>query len=134
VDTPDGLMVPVVKDVDKKTILELAGELQDLSSKAKDRKIKLDELKGSTFTISNFGSFGGTYATPIINCPDVAILGTGKISDRPWIKDGKIVIRKILSLSLTFDHRVIDGGEAAKFLNKVIHYLEDPAQIFIESA
>ena len=134
VDTTEGLMVPVVKDVDKKTILELAKELQELSEKAKERKIKLDELKGSTFTISNFGSFGGTYATPIINYPDVAILGTGKISDRPWVKDGQIVIRKIISLSLTFDHRVIDGAEAAKFLNKVIGYLEDPDSIFIESA
>ena len=134
VDTPEGLMVPVVKDVDKKTILELAKELQELSIKAKERKIKLEELKGSTFTISNFGSFGGTYATPIINYPDVAILGTGKISDRPWVKDGLIVIRKVLSLSLTFDHRVVDGAEAAQFLNKIIQYLEDPDQIFIESA
>lgn len=134
VDTSEGLMVPVVKDVDKKTILELAKELQELSVKAKDRKLKLEELKGSTFTISNFGSFGGTYATPIINYPDVAILGTGKISDRPWVKDGQIVIRKVLSLSLTFDHRVVDGAEAAKFLNKIISYLEDPDQIFIESA
>ena len=134
VDTSEGLMVPVVKDVDKKTILELAKELQELSEKAKERKIKLDELKGSTFTISNFGSFGGTYATPIINYPDVAILGTGKISDRPWVKDGQIVIRKIISLSLTFDHRVIDGAEAAQFLNKIIGYLEDPDSIFIESA
>ena len=134
VDTSEGLMVPVVKDVDKKTILELAKELQELSEKAKERKIKLEELKGSTFTISNFGSFGGTYATPIINYPDVAILGTGKISDRPWVKDGQIVIRKIISLSLTFDHRVIDGAEAAQFLNKIIGYLEDPDSIFIESA
>ncbi|MDP2681996.1 MAG: dihydrolipoamide acetyltransferase family protein [Deltaproteobacteria bacterium] len=134
VDTTEGLMVPVVKDVDKKTILELAKELQELSEKAKERKIKLEELKGSTFTISNFGSFGGTYATPIINYPDVAILGTGKISDRPWVKDGQIAIRKIISLSLTFDHRVIDGAEAAQFLNKIIGYLEDPDSIFIESA
>ncbi|MBI5327414.1 MAG: 2-oxo acid dehydrogenase subunit E2 [Deltaproteobacteria bacterium] len=134
VDTPEGLMVPVVKDVDKKTILDLAKELQELSEKAKERKIKLEEIKGSTFTISNFGSFGGTYATPIINYPDVAILGTGKISDRPWVKDGQIVIRKVISLSLTFDHRVIDGAEAAQFLNKIIQYLEDPDQIFIESA
>jgi pyruvate dehydrogenase E2 component (dihydrolipoamide acetyltransferase) len=133
VDTPDGLMVPVVKDVNKKTILELAAELQELSKKARERKITLEELKGSTFTISNYGSFGGTYATPIINYPDVAILGTGKIGDRPWVKDGKIVIRKILPLSLTFDHRVVDGVEAAAFLTKVIAYLEDPAMIFIES-
>ena len=134
VDTPDGLMVSVVKNADKKTILELAGELQELSRKARERKITLEELKGSTFTISNYGSFGGTYATPIINYPDVAILGTGKISERPWVKDGAIVVRKILPLAMTFDHRVVDGREAALFLTKVIRYLEDPAMIFIESA
>ncbi len=132
--TPDGLMVSVVRDVDRKTILEIAAELQELSKKARDRKITLEELKGSTFTISNYGSFGGTYATPIINYPDVAILGTGKVADRPWVKGGSIVIRKVLPLSLTFDHRVIDGAEAAIFLNKVIGYLEDPGKIFIESA
>jgi pyruvate dehydrogenase E2 component (dihydrolipoyllysine-residue acetyltransferase) len=134
VQTPDGLMVAVVKDVDKKTILELASELQELSKKARDRKITLEELKGSTFTITNYGGYGGTYATPIINYPDVAILGTGKISERPWVKDGKVVPRKILPLSLTFDHRVIDGAEAAIFLTKIVKYLEDPARIFIESA
>lgn len=134
VDTPDGLMVPVIKNADKKTILELASEIQDLSVKARERKIKLDEIKGSTFTITNYGHFGGWFATPIINYPDVAILGTGKISDKPWVKDGQIVIRKILPLSLTFDHRVTDGVDSAKFLSKVIQYLEDPALLFIESA
>lgn len=134
VDTPDGLMVSVVKNVDKKTILELATELQELSKKARDRKITLEELKGSSFTISNYGSFGTTYATPIINYPDIAILGTGKIAEKPWVKDGKVVIRKVLPLSLTFDHRVVDGSESAKFLSKVVDYLEDPASIFIESA
>lgn len=134
VTTPDGLMVSVVKNVEKKTILELAVELQELSKKARDRKITLDELKGSSFTISNYGSFGGIYATPIINYPDIAILGTGKISEKPWVKDGSIVIRKILPLSLTFDHRVVDGADASMFLSKVVKYLEDPARIFIESA
>ncbi|MCL4457521.1 MAG: 2-oxo acid dehydrogenase subunit E2 [Nitrospirae bacterium] len=134
VDTPDGLMVPVIKDVDKKTILELAKEIQELSVKAKERKIKLEEMKGSTFTITNYGHFGGVFATPIINYPDVAILGTGKISEKPWVKDGQIVIRKILPLSLTFDHRVTDGVDSALFLSKVIQYLEDPALLFIESA
>lgn len=132
--TPDGLMVPVVKGVDKKTILELAEELQGLSLKARERKITLEELKGSTFTITNYGSFGGLYATPIINYPDIAILGTGKIVEKPWVKDGAIQIRKILPLSLTFDHRVVDGAEAAIFLSKLVKYLEDPARIFIESA
>lgn len=134
VDTPEGLMVPVIKDAVRKTIHELAVELQDLSQKARDRKIKLEEMKGSTFTITNYGHFGGIFATPIINYPDVAILGTGRISDKPWVKDGQIVIRRILPLSLTFDHRVTDGVYSSKFLMKVIQYLEDPALLFIESA
>ena len=134
VDTPDGLMVPVIKETVRKTIHELARELQELSQKARDRKIKLEEMKGSTFTITNYGHFGGTFATPIINYPDVAILGTGKISEKPWVKDGQIVIRRILPLSLTFDHRVTDGVEATKFLTRVVNYIEDPALLFIESA
>lgn len=134
VDTPEGLMVPVIRDAVSKTIHELALELQDLGQKARERKIKLEEMKGSTFTITNYGHFGGIFATPIINYPDVAILGTGRISDKPWVKDGQIVIRKILPLSLTFDHRVTDGVYSSKFLMKVIQYLEDPALLFIESA
>ncbi len=134
VDTPDGLMVPVVKGVDGKSILDIAAEVQELGRKARERRITLDELKGSTFTISNFGTFGGTYATPIINHPDVAILGTGRVRERPWIKDGEIAVRKILPLSFTFDHRVVDGAQAAAFLNNVIEYLEDPGLLFIESS
>jgi pyruvate dehydrogenase E2 component (dihydrolipoamide acetyltransferase) len=134
VDTPDGLMVPVIKDVDKKTVRELASEIQNLSQKAKERKIKLEEMRGSSFTISNWGHFGGTFATPVINYPDAAIMGTGRIADKPWVKEGQIVIRKILPLSLTFDHRVTDGADAATFLSKVMRYLEDPGLLFIESA
>ncbi len=134
VDTPDGLMVPVIRDVDKKTVRELASEIQVMSQKAKERKIKLKEMKGSSFTISNWGHFGGTFATPVINYPDAAILGTGRITDKPWVKEGQIVIRKILPLSLTFDHRVTDGADAATFLSKVMRYLEDPGLLFIESA
>ncbi len=127
-------MVPVIKNADKLTILEIASELEGLSARAKSRKIAPGELKGSTFTLSNYGSFGGTFATPIINYPDVAILGTGRIMDKPWVKDKAITIRKILPLSITFDHRVVDGSQAAQFLTRVIKYLEDPAMIFIESA
>ena len=134
VDTPEGLMVPVIKDADKKTILELAADLQELSTKARERKITLDEMKGSTFTITNYGHFGGTFATPVINYPDVAILGTGRISEKPWVHNGQIVIRKVLPLSLTFDHRVTDGADASQFLTKVISYIEDPDLLFIESA
>jgi pyruvate dehydrogenase E2 component (dihydrolipoamide acetyltransferase) len=133
VDTADGLMVPVVKNVERKSILDLAMEIQRLGERARERKITLEEMQGSTFTITDFGHFGGTYATPIINYPDVAILGCGRISDKPWVKDGQIVIRKILPLSLTFDHRVTDGVDAAGFLTRVAGYLEDPNLIFLES-
>lgn len=134
VDTDEGLIVPVVKNVEKKTIREIAQELETLSKQTRERTVKLEDLKGSSFSITNYGTFGATFATPIINYPDVAILGTGKITDKPWVKGGQIVIRKILPLSLTFDHRVNDGAAAAKFLSKLVGYLEDPASIFIESA
>jgi len=133
VETPDGLMVPVIRDVDRKSILELAAEIQGLGRKARDRTITLDELKGSSFTITNFGHFGGLFATPIINWPDVAILGFGRIVERPWVHRGEIAIRRILPLSLTFDHRAADGAEAGQFLAKVVRYLEDLALLFIES-
>jgi pyruvate dehydrogenase E2 component (dihydrolipoamide acetyltransferase) len=133
VDTPDGLIVPVLRNVEKKSIIDLAEELQTLSERARQRTVTLQELKGSTFTITNYGQFGGGFSTPIINYPDVAILGCGRIAERPWVVDGQIAIRKILPLSLTFDHRVTDGGDATRFLSKVAHYLEDPALLFIES-
>jgi pyruvate dehydrogenase E2 component (dihydrolipoamide acetyltransferase) len=133
VDTAEGLVVPVLRNVERKTIIDLALELQALSERARERKITLAEMKGSSFTISNFGQFGGGFATPIINYPDVAILGCGRISDKPWVVQGEIAIRKILPLSLTFDHRVTDGGDATRFLSRVTSYLEDPALLFIES-
>ncbi|MGD0585511.1 MAG: dihydrolipoamide acetyltransferase family protein [Oryzomonas sp.] len=133
VETPDGLMVPVIRDVERKSIIELAAEIQELGRKARERTIGLNELKGSSFTITNYGHFGGVFATPIINWPDVAILGFGRIVERPWVHRGEIAIRKILPLSLTFDHRVADGAEAGQFLAKVVRYLEDLALLFIES-
>lgn len=133
VDTPDGLIVPVIRDVEKKSVIALAKELQDLSERARNRTVALPEMKGSSFTITNFGQFGGGFATPIINYPDVAILGCGRIADRPWVVKGEIAIRKILPLSLTFDHRVTDGGDATRFLSRVARFLEDPALLFIES-
>ena len=134
VETPDGLMVPVIREVEKKTILELAVEIQSLGRKARERTIDLSELKGSSFTITNYGHFGGVFATPIINRPDVAILGCGRIVERPWVHKGEIAIRKILPLSLTFDHRVTDGADAGLFLAKTVRYLEDLALLFIESS
>jgi pyruvate dehydrogenase E2 component (dihydrolipoamide acetyltransferase) len=133
VETPEGLMVPVIREVDRKSILELAAEIQALGRKARERTIGLNELKGSSFTITNYGHYGGVFATPIINWPDVAILGCGRIVERPWVHRGEIAIRRILPLSLTFDHRVTDGADAGQFLAKVVRYLEDLALLFIES-
>jgi len=133
VDTPDGLMVPVIRDVDKKSIIELATEIQRLVLRSRERTISRDELRGSTFTITNFGHFGASFATPIINWPDVAILGCGRIAERPWVHGGEITIRRILPLSLTFDHRITDGADAARLLAKVVRFLEDPALLLIES-
>ncbi len=132
-DTPEGLMVPVVKNAKDKSILQIADELTKLVEKARNRTIDLADLKGGTFTISNYGALGGIYATPIINYPEVAILGVGKIKDTPVVKNGKLVVRKILSLALSFDHRVVDGGEGARFLNTVIARLEDPDLILLET-
>lgn len=133
VDTAEGLMVPVIRDVEKKSVLELAEELQRLGERARTRALKLEEMKGSSITVTNYGHYGGSHATPIINYPDAAILGCGKIADRPWVVKGQIAIRKILPLSLTFDHRLSDGADAAKFLDRIVHFLEDPPRLFIES-
>jgi pyruvate dehydrogenase E2 component (dihydrolipoamide acetyltransferase) len=132
-DTPEGLMVPVVKNAKDKSILQLAEEMTQLAEKARNRTIDLADLKGGTFTITNYGALGGIYGTPIINYPEVAILGVGKIKEMPVVEDGKIEIRKILHLALSFDHRVVDGGEAARFLNTVIARLEDPDLILLET-
>ena len=132
-DTPEGLMVPVVKNVSDKSILQLAEEMAQLSEKARTRKIDLADLKGGTFTITNYGTVRGIFGTPIINHPEVAILGVGRMREMPIVKDGKIEIRKMLPLSLSFDHRVVDGAEAARFLNAVIMRLEDPDLILLET-
>lgn len=131
VDTPEGLMVFVIKNADQKSILDLAEEISHLTQKAYARTIALSELKGGTFTLTNYGVIGGIYGTPIINYPEVGILGLGKITDKPVVRNGEIVIRKILPLSLTFDHRVIYGAESARFMNTVIQHLEDPDLLLV---
>jgi pyruvate dehydrogenase E2 component (dihydrolipoamide acetyltransferase) len=132
VDTKDGLMVPIVKNAKGKNIFQLAAELSDLSEKARNRTIDLADLKGGTFTITNFGAMGGIYGFPIIHYPEVAILGMGRIVEKPIVKDGKIEVRKILPLSLSFDHRVVDGAEAVRFMTTIIQLLEDPGLILME--
>ncbi len=132
VATEAGLIVPVVKGVNAKAIMEIAKEAQGLAEKARSRKLDMADMMGGTFTISNIGSIGGTFFTPIINYPEAAILGIGKIVDKPVVRDGKIVVRKIMPLSLTYDHRLIDGAQAASFLNTLLSYLENPKQLKLE--
>ncbi len=120
VDTEQGLIVPVIRDVDKKSILDLAKELEQVAAKARDRKISADELKGGTFTISNQGAIGGAHFTPIVNTPEVAILGLGRGAMKPVVRDEKVVIRMMTPLGLSYDHRVIDGGEAARFIVELV--------------
>jgi pyruvate dehydrogenase E2 component (dihydrolipoamide acetyltransferase) len=131
-DTPEGLMVPVIKNAKDKSILQIAQELTQLVEKARNRTIDLADLKGGTFTITNYGALGGLYGTPIINHPEVAILGIGKMREMPVVRNGRVVVRKILPLALSFDHRVVDGAEGARFLNTVIARLEDPNLILLE--
>ena len=125
-DTPDGLMVPVIKDADKKSIIEIAQAIVELSEKARDRKIALDELKGGTFSITNYGSIAGTYGVPVINYPEVAILGVGRILQRPVVIDGEVKPGNILPLSMSFDHRIVDGANAARFIKDLMAMLSDP--------
>lgn len=130
VDTEAGLMVPVVKGVDKKTIFQLAQEIQNLAEKARSRKINPMDLKGGTFTISNIGSAGGGFLfTPLINYPEAAILGVGMITDTPVAVDGKLNIHKVMGLSLSFDHRIVDGALATRFLAELKHLLENPKEL-----
>jgi pyruvate dehydrogenase E2 component (dihydrolipoamide acetyltransferase) len=125
VDTEQGLIVPVLRDVDKKSVLELAKELEQLAGRARDRKISADELKGGTFTISNQGAIGGGHFTPIVNLPEIAILGLGRGAAKPVVRDGKVVVGLMTPLALSYDHRVIDGGGAARFIVDLVAALQD---------
>ena len=131
VETPVGLMVPVVKNADDKSIVDISKEIHELAQKARDRKISLEEMKGGTFTVTNYGSISGTYATPLINPGESAILGVGRVFERLDLNNNSKKA-KILPLSLTFDHRIIDGAQAARFLESLKEYLEDPNHLFIE--
>jgi pyruvate dehydrogenase E2 component (dihydrolipoamide acetyltransferase) len=132
-DTPNGLMVPVVRDVDKKRLRELAVELPQLTSRTREGKATLEDLRGSTFTVTNTGALGGTGATPIINYPEVAILGVGRAREMPVARDGQVVVRLVLPLSLAFDHRVIDGMEAARFAGDLVRLLEEPERLLLDA-
>ncbi|TQF12937.1 2-oxo acid dehydrogenase subunit E2, partial [Myxococcus llanfairpwllgwyngyllgogerychwyrndrobwllllantysiliogogogochensis] len=134
VATPDGLTVAVVKDADRLTLAEIARETARLGAAAKERKLKLEELTGGTFTITSLGQSGGLFATPIINHPEVGIMGVHKLKKRPAVVKDQIVIRDMMNLSLSCDHRVIDGSVAADFVYEVIKYLEKPDLLFLAMA
>ena len=125
VDTEQGLIVPVIRDADKKSVLELVKELEQLAQKARDRKVMAEELKGGTFTISNQGAIGSAHFTPIINKPEVAILGLGRGAMKPVARDGKVEVRMLTPLGLSYDHRVIDGGAAARFMVDLVKAMEE---------
>jgi pyruvate dehydrogenase E2 component (dihydrolipoamide acetyltransferase) len=132
VATDQGLVVPVIHRADRLSILEIAKEIQRLSSAARGNELTVPELQGSTFTITSLGKQGGLLATPVINLPNVGILGVHRIKERPVVRDSEIVIGHIMLLSLTVDHRIVDGHVGAAFAYELIGYLEDPALLFAE--
>jgi pyruvate dehydrogenase E2 component (dihydrolipoamide acetyltransferase) len=131
--TDAGLMVPVIEDADEKNMLQLASEMNELVEKARERSISREEMQGGTFTITNVGAIGGEYSTPIVNHPEVAILALGAIKEKPRVVDGDIVPRKVMTLSLSIDHRVIDGAIAAQFTNRVEEFLQHPQRLLLEA-
>ncbi len=132
VDTDRGLIVPVIRDVDKKSVIELSVELSEISAKARDKKITIEDMQGGNFTISNLGGIGGTGFTPIVNSPEVAILGVSRGQMEPVFKDGEFVPRLMLPVSLSYDHRIIDGADAARFLRWVAQALEQPFLLILD--
>ncbi len=132
VSSPRGLVVPVLRDADGLTLAEIEDQIRDYSIKARDGKLSIDEMTGGTFTISNGGVFGSLLSTPILNPPQTAILGMHKIQERPMAIDGEVEIRPMMYLALTYDHRLIDGREAVRFLVTIKEFLEEPARILLD--
>ncbi|MBB6021511.1 pyruvate dehydrogenase E2 component (dihydrolipoamide acetyltransferase) [Paenibacillus sp. JGP012] len=131
-DTDNGLIVPVIKDADRKSIWMIADSIRDLAARGREGKLSANEMKGSTISISNIGSAGGMFFTPIINFPEVAILGTGRISEKAVIKNGEVVAAPVMALSLSFDHRIIDGATAQNFMNYIKQLLANPELLVME--
>ena len=126
VDTPEGLIVPVIRDADKKDMVTLAAEMADLAARARERRLTLDELRGASFTLTNIGAIGGLLATPLIHQPELAICGLFAIKDKPAVVNGQVVPRKLMNLTITFDHRIIDGAQGARFMRDLVELLEHP--------
>ena len=133
VDTGKGLVVPVIHNTDRKSIMEISAAIEDLAKRARETTIEVAELQGGTFTITNVGPLGGTALIPAINYPEVAILGMGRVQEKPVVRDGEIVVRKILPLTLSFDHRVADGADAARFVSEMVRELSDPNLLLLET-
>ncbi|HPR64112.1 MAG TPA: dihydrolipoamide acetyltransferase family protein [Thermoanaerobaculia bacterium] len=131
VDTPEGLIVPVVKNAESKNLLQLAEEVQSLALRARERRLSLNEIQGGTFTLTNIGPIGGLFATPIIHQPELAIVGLHTIQERPVVRKGEIVIRKMMHTSVSFDHRIIDGAEAARFMTDFVSLLSHPGMLMV---
>jgi 2-oxoglutarate dehydrogenase E2 component (dihydrolipoamide succinyltransferase) len=132
VNTDEGLVVPVVRDADKKNFADIEREIGELAEKARERKLALEELQGGTFTITNGGIFGSLVSTPILNTPQVAILGMHKIQERPVVVDGEIQARPMMYLALSYDHRIVDGADAVSFLVRIKELIEDPESLLME--
>lgn len=132
VDTEDGLLVPVIQDADKLSIKQLAVKVNEIAEKARKREIGMEDMKDGTFTITSFGSIGGKFAVPVINYPQAGILGIGRMTKQPVVKDDAVVPGNMLPLSMSVDHRIVDGGEVTRFLNQVMAYLEDPINLIMD--
>ncbi len=132
VATDRGLLVPVIRDADKKNILQLSAEVPELAKKAREKKLSLDEMEGGCFSITNLGGIGGTNFSPIVNTPEVAILGVARANKEPVFNNGEFLPRLMLPLSLSYDHRIIDGAEAARFLRWICTALEEPMLLALE--
>ncbi len=129
VDTPEGLIVPVIRDADRKDMVELAAEVADKAERARNRQLGLEELRGGSCTITNIGPLGGIFATPIINVPELAIVGLHAIKERVEVVDGEMAIRKMMYLSVSFDHRYIDGAEGARFMSDMVRLVSEPMML-----
>ncbi|HHU19950.1 MAG TPA: 2-oxo acid dehydrogenase subunit E2, partial [Bacilli bacterium] len=132
-DTEKGLLVPVVKEADRKSLFDISKDITELAQKANDFRLSPDEMSGASSTISNIGSAGGQWFTPIINYPEAAILGIGRIAEKPIVRDGEIVAAPVLAISLSFDHRIVDGATAQHALNQIKRLLNDPQLIMMEA-
>lgn len=133
VDSGRGLLVPVIRETDRKSIIEIAADIEDLAHRGREGKLEVTDMRGGTFTITNIGVLGGTGMMPTINYPEVAILGMGGVQEKPVVRDGQIVIRKMLPLTLAFDHRIADGADAARFVTEMVRQLSDPNLLLLET-